>query len=324
MNVFITGASGFIGRALLREMLRRKYRVGVLLHRTQIPEENLCRVYKGDICDLATLKKALKNVDVLFHLAASMGASQFSKREFLRINKKGTETVLTAAKEEGVRKCIHFSSAGVLGSIKQREGVKEDHPPKPISVYDRSKWAGENTALGFSSTEMNVTVVRPGWVYGPGDKRTFKLIKVISNKRFVFVTGRKTLQTPVYISDLIHATLLCAEKGRKGEIYHLAGNEVLTVREMAWTIAEAADVRFPTVFMPWFLIKTMAFLLENSYKIFNKEAPLTRGRLAFFAHSKPLSINKAELELAYTPKYDFRTGIKRTINWYKEKGWLKS
>jgi nucleoside-diphosphate-sugar epimerase len=322
MNVLVTGASGFIGSALIKELIQRKDKVSVFLHKKEVSEQNLYKMYRGDICDSAKLRTAMENTDVVFHLAASMGASRNSEREFFRINKEGTKAVLRAARDAGVKKCIHFSSAGVLGSVKQKKAVKEDYPTHPISTYDRSKLAGEKMALDFSKHRMDIVVVRPGWVYGPGDKRTFKLIKAISNRKFAFVTGKKTFQTPVYITDLVKAALLCAEKGKKGEIYHLAGNEVLTVKTIAQNIAEAANVSLPIVPLPLFFLKPASFILEKSYRLFNREAPLTQGRLAFFIHSKPLAIDKAEFELGYSPQYDFKKGIRRTVNWYKEKGWL--
>jgi len=324
MNVLVTGASGFIGRALIKELIYRKDKVSVFLHQKGIPEQNLHKTVRGDICDSDKLRSSMKNTDMVFHLAASMGASQNSERDFFRINKEGTQAVLMAAREAQVKKCIHFSSAGVLGAVKQKKAVKEDYSPHPISIYDQSKLAGEKTALDFSKQGMEVVIVRPGWVYGPGDKRTFKLIEAISKNKFVFVAGKKTFQTPVYITDLVKAALLCAEKGQKGEIYHLAGNEILSVKKIAQDIAEAAQVCFPTVPLPLVFLKTAAFILEKSYGIFNREAPLTRGRLAFFTHSKPLSISKAASELGYSPQYDFKTGISQTIKWYKEKGWLNS
>ncbi len=324
MNVCVTGASGFIGRALVKELIREKHRVAAFVHKRSLPEENLYHVYKGDICDSRTLRKALENVDVLFHLAASMGASQVSERECMRVNKEGSRIVFETAGEAGVKRCVHFSSAGVLGSVKEVHGVKEDYMRNPINVYDRSKLEGENTALDFARKGMDVVVIRPGWVYGPGDRRTLKLIRAIAKKNFVFVTGKKTFQTPVYISDLVHGAVLCADKGKKGEIYHLAGNEILTVRELAENIADAAGVSFPSFPLPLWFVKMVAFLLENSYKIISREAPLTMGKLAFFSHSKPLSISKAENELGYSPEHDFKTGIRRTIEWYKAKGWLSS
>jgi len=315
MNIFVTGASGFIGKALIKELADRKHKVSVLQHKKAVFKESSYRVYQGDISDFSVLKKASTNAEVVFHLAASMGADQVSEREFMRINKKGTELVLKAAEEAGVKKFVHFSSAGVFGSVRQKVAVGEDHPRNPISVY-------EDAVLNFPSQKMRIMVVRPGWVYGPEDRRTFKLIKAIADKRFIFVTGKKTLQTPVYINDLIKGVLLCAERGKNKEIYHLAGKEILTVREIAEKIADALETHFPTLTLPLWFIKMVAFICENGYRVLGREAPITRGRLAFFTHSKPLSIKKAELELEYSPEYDFRTGIQRTISWYKEKGWL--
>jgi len=322
MNIFVTGASGFIGKALIKELAERKHKVSVLQHKKAGFKESSYRVYQGDISDFSVLKKASTNAEVVFHLAASMGADQVSEREFMRINKKGTELVLKAAEEAGVKKFVHFSSAGVFGSVRQKGAVRENYPRNPISVYDRSKRAGEDAVLNFPSQKMRIMVVRPGWVYGPEDRRTFKLIKAIADKRFIFVTGKKTLQTPVYINDLIKGVLLCAERGKNGEIYHLAGKEILTVREIAEKIADALETHFPTLALPLWFIKTVTFIFEKGYRVFGREAPLTRGRLAFFTHSKPLSIKKAELELGYSPEYDFRTGIQKTISWYEEKGWL--
>ncbi len=324
MNVCVTGASGFIGRALVKELIREKHKVNTFVHERSLPEENLYRVYKGDICDSRALRKALENVDVLYHLAACMGASQVSEREFMRVNREGPRVVYEAAGYGGVKRCVHFSSAGVLGSVKEANGVSEDYMRNPKSVYDRSKLEGEDRALDFARMGMDIMVVRPGWVYGPGDRRTFKLIKAIARKKFVFVTGKKTLQTPVYISDLVQGAILCADKGKRGEIYHLAGNEILTVKEMAENIASAAGASFPSFPLPLWFVKMVAFLLENGYKILNREAPLTTGKLAFFSHSKSLSISKAENELGYSPEYNFKTGIRRTIEWYKDKGWLSS
>lgn len=324
MNVCVTGASGFIGRALVKELIRENHRVNAFVHERGLPEENLCRVYKGDICDSRTLRRALENVDVLYHLAAAMGASHVSEKEFFRVNKEGSRVVYEAAGNQGVRRCVHFSSAGVLGSVKGAYGVKEDYVRNPINVYDRSKLEGEDIALDFARRGMGIVVVRPGWVYGPGDRRTFKLIRAIAKKNFIFVTGKKAFQTPVYISDLVHGAVLCADKGEKAQIYHLAGNEIMTVRAICEEIAGAAGVSFPSFPLPLWFVKMVAFLLENGYKTLSREAPLTMGKLAFFSHSKPLSIGKAENELGYSPEHDFKTGISRTIEWYKAKGWLSS
>jgi nucleoside-diphosphate-sugar epimerase len=322
MKAFITGASGFIGIHLAEELLRRKWQVSVLVHERNLPQPQRFRIIRGDIKEESTLKDMFKGTDVLFHLAAALGASRIDKKEFFKINAEGTENVLQAAREARIKRVIHFSSAGVLGSVNENRAVEEDYPPSPQDVYDRTKLEGERIALRYAKEGNNVVVVRPGWVYGPGDLRTFKLIKAVANRRFILLTRGTTRQTPVYIDDLIQGVLLAAEKARAGEIYNLAGSEVLPVREIVSLIARTAGVRLFSFPFPILPLKTAAFILEKIFSLVKKEAPLTRGKLAFFIHPKPLSIRKAVAELGYSPRTDLKRGMSQTVGWYINNSWL--
>jgi nucleoside-diphosphate-sugar epimerase len=322
MKAFITGASGFIGAHLAEELYRQKWQVSVLVHKRDLPLPQRFQIFRGDIKEAGPLKDMFQGTDVLFHLAAALGASRIDKKEFFKINAEGTENVLKAAREARIKRIIHFSSAGVLGSVKENRAVAEDHLPSPQDVYDRTKLEGERIALRYAREGSDVVVVRPGWVYGPGDRRTFKLIKTIAARRFILPTRGTTRQTPVYIEDLIQGVLLAAEKARAGEIYHLAGSEVLTVREIVSLIAQAAGNRFSSFPFPILLLKTAAFILEKTFFLVKKEAPLTRGRLAFFIHPKPLSIRKAVAELGYSPQTDLKRGMSQTVSWYLKNGWM--
>jgi len=322
MKAFITGAAGFIGTHLVEELLRQNWQVGVLLHKRTLPVREGVRIFQGDIRDTAMLEDMFRGTDVLFHLAAALGATQIKSREFFQINAEGTANVLKAARQAGVGRVIHFGSAGVLGSVKENVAVGEDHPAQPIDRYDKSKLAGEQTALRFAEEGMDVVVVRPGWAYGPGDRRTFKLIKAVAKKRFILVTKGNTLLTPVYIRDLIEGILLCSEKARSGEIFHLAGPESLPVKDIVRIIGEAAGAKIPGLSLPLLPVKIAAWSMEKAFSLFKKEAPLTKGKLGFFIHPKPLSIRKANKELGYSPTTDFRQGMRTTITWYRENGWL--
>jgi len=321
-TAFITGASGFIGSHLLEALLKNNWKVRALSHKSPIPESANCVIIHGDIGDYHLLKEAMTDVNICFHLASSLGASLIKKDEFFRVNKVGTETILQAARHAGVKRIVHFSSAGVFGKVQKDEIADEAYPLNPKDIYDKTKLEGERVAIQHALEGMDVVIIRPGWVYGPGDKRTFKLIKAIAKGRFMLVSRGKVLQTPVYIEDLIHGTLLCAEKARPGEIYHLAGDEVLTVREIVETIASALGKTIPRFSVPLFPVKVAAWKMEKTFRLLKKESPLTMGKLAFFTNPKPLSIQKAKKELFYSPKTDFKRGMAQTISWYKEHNWL--
>jgi nucleoside-diphosphate-sugar epimerase len=322
MQAFVTGASGFLGSHLVRRLTAGGWKVRALDLAAPLSSAPGIEVVLGDVRDPGPWKKDLSGTDVLFHLAAALGASRLSGEAFLEINAGGTESVLGAAREAGVRKMVSVSSAGVIGAVEPGGVADEDTPPNPQNAYDRSKLEAERIALEFARRGTEVVVVRPGWAYGPGDRRSFKVIKAVHDRRFALVAPDRGRQTPVFIDDLVEGFLLAAEKGRRGEIYHLTGDEVLTVRRMAALIAEACGIPAPKLRLPVLPARLAAWVLEKAFAPFGREAPLNRSRLAFFLDPKALSNAKARRELGFRPEVDFRNGMARAVAWYREQGWL--
>jgi len=322
MQAFVTGASGFIGAHLVRRLAADGWKVRALVHATPLSPTPGLEIVAGDIREPGPWKKALSGTDVLFHLAAALGSSRLSGDEFLGVNALGTGAFLKATLDAGMGRAVHVSSAGVIGAVKPGAIADENTPPNPRNAYDRSKLEAERIALDFAGRGREIVVVRPGWAYGPGDRRTFKVIKAIHDHRFALVAPDRGRQTPIFIDDLIDGLLLAAEKGRRGEIYHLTGDEVLTVRRMAAVIAEACSVPAPRLRIPVLPARIGAWALEKAFAPLSKEAPLNRSRLAFFLDPKALSNAKARRELDFRPGVDFRTGAGRAVAWYREQGWL--
>jgi nucleoside-diphosphate-sugar epimerase len=322
MRAFITGASGFVGGHLAGRLVRDGWRVGALVHRRAFDGPDGIERVEGDIRDFARLAAAMKGADVLFHLASALGASRIGEEEFRSINAGGTRSALAAAGEAGVKRIVHFSSAGVLGHVGGDKAAAEDHALDPRDAYDRTKLEGEEIALEFAGKGADIVIVRPGWVYGPGDRRTLKLFRSVSRRRVPVVGRGRTLQTPVYIDDLIEGTLRAAKRGRAGEIYNLAGPELLSVREIVAAIASAAGVRPLSIGLPALPTKAAAWGLGKIFAAVGREAPLNPSRLAFFVHPKPLDIRKAAAELGYAPVWEFRRGAASTVAWYRTHGWM--
>ncbi|MBM3294676.1 MAG: NAD-dependent epimerase/dehydratase family protein [Candidatus Aminicenantes bacterium] len=322
MKAFVTGISGFVGGRLAQVLVGRGDAVRGLVHVRPAPSVGGLEFVSGDIADLGLLVDAFKGADIVFHCAAALGASSFGLEAFRAVNAGGTRAVLAAAGEAGVGRVIHFSSAGVLGRVEGGRAADENHPPAPRDAYDRTKLEGERIALEAAGRGRDVVIIRPGWIYGPGDRRTLKLIRAIARRRFALVGRGRTLQTPVHIDDLVAGTLLAAAEGRSGEIYNLAGFEVMTVAEMAAGIAAAAGVRPARLRLPVWPTRGAAWTMGRAFRVFRKEAPLSPSRLAFFLHPKPLDIGKAQRELGYAPKIPFKEGMARTVDWYRGAGRL--
>ena len=322
MRAFLTGGSGFIGSHLIDALLEDGWRVAALSHRTPIQQSGRVEKIASDITDLRALESGMKDTDVVFHLASALGSSLINRQEFTRINAAGTEAVLEAARRARVPRVVHFSSAGVLGCVRDGDVADEGYPARPILAYDHAKYAGEKAALRFAADGMDVVIVRPGWAYGPGDRRTFKLIRKVVAGPFILATKAAARQTPVYITDLVKGTLLAAARGRPREVYHLAGAEILTAAEIVKAVASAAGRRLPRFHIPGLPARLAAFFLEQAFRPLRKEPPLSRPKLSFFLHSKPLSIAKAGRELGYSPEIDFAHGIRLALDWYRRNGWL--
>ncbi len=323
MKALVTGASGFVGSRLVERLLDSGWTVRAFDLGRRGPDRAGLEFVEGDIRDAALAGRAVEGVDVVFHLAAALGASRLGEEGFKAVNEGGTKTVLTAAREHGVRRAVHFSSAGVLGHVAENVPADENHPLDPRDAYDRTKLLGEQAALEIGRQGLEVVVVRPGWAYGPGDRRTFKLIRSIARGRFLLVGKGAALQTPVFVDDLAQGALLAAAKGRAGQIYNLAGAEVFSVREMTEAIAAACGRRLPRLRPPMGPTKLLAAVVGGVFGLIGKEGPLNPSRLAFFLHPKPLDIGKARAELGYAPKTDFADGLALTVAWGRRAGWLK-
>jgi nucleoside-diphosphate-sugar epimerase len=322
MRAFVTGASGFIGSHLVRALKAKGWDVRAFVHRTPLAEIRGVTAVSGDILDEPALEKAMAGVDVVFHLAAAVGSIVLDPRAFQLVNINGTEAVLAAAGRAGVGRVVHFSSIGVLGAVKAGVVADEDHPAAPRTWYDRTKFAAEAAVRRAVTGGLAVVIVRPGWVYGPGDRRTFKFIRAICRRRSALIAGAPGRQTPVYIDDLIAGVLLAAEKGRPGAVYHLAGDEVMTPEAMTAIVAAACGVVGPRLKLPRGLAVAAAFILEKTFGWVKKETPLNRGKLSFFLDPKAMSSARAKKELGFAPATDFSKGIVRAIAWYRENGWL--
>lgn len=316
--VGVTGASGFIGRELVKFLKNKGFKVRVLINKTDL-NMNVEKFY-GSIHESNILKKFLDGVDILFHLAAALGNRIISDDEFNYINRDGTESVLRIASKMGVKRVVYFSSAGVYGKSSGIVSLKETANLNPIDIYERSKLEGEKVSFSFVD-RVDLSIIRPGWVYGEGDRRTFKLIKQI-NSGFFFIPGQGNVKhSPIYIGDLLEATLAVALKGSRGEIYNIGGKPI-SVKNMVKEISMILDKKLLPLCIPISLVYPVAYTMEKLFSCFGKEALLTTSKLAFFMRGKPLNSDKIKDELGVNIGTYFLDGIKKAIQWYKGVKWL--
>ncbi|OGF68199.1 MAG: hypothetical protein A2Y62_05410 [Candidatus Fischerbacteria bacterium RBG_13_37_8] len=322
MKILITGAGGFIGGHVAEKLAAMNYSVTAFSR--QIPlflaDKNV-EIISGDICRSADIKKAMEGADAIIHAAAMLAARSYDKEMIFKINYEATAQIMSYAEKIGVSKIVHISTGGVLGNI-EHPPVDETAPYKPEDLYEESKMLAEKEVLDYAKKGLHAVVVRPTWSYGERDKRVFKLIKAIKERKMFKIGRCQNLQHPVYISDLVHGILLALEKGKKGSVYFIGGSELVTTDTVIDTIARLLSVKLFPFRFPLGVMKLIASIFDKVYKKYNKEAPFSEAKLGFFIKNRAFSINKAQTELGYNPEIHFEPGMAKTIEWYITQKWL--
>jgi nucleoside-diphosphate-sugar epimerase len=264
------------------------------------------------------LKGVARDVEVVFHVAAQVGKWGVKDDEFYGVNVRGTLNLLEASARAGVRQFVFLSTPGVQG--KGYRAAPETLPYNPPYIYERTKCEAEKLLLRFSQgRDLAVTIIRPDFVYGPGDSRRLPLYSAIRDKRFRIIGNGKSVIHPTYIDDLIQGINLVTDNAVAfGEIYNIAGSRQITISEYIESIALALNVSLPKLKIPKSLAVPAALLCEVFARINGNEPFITRSKIDFLTVNHGSDISKAQKELNYRPKYEFDEGIRRTIQWCYE------
>jgi len=325
-RILVTGATGFVGRNLCTALDKLGYKLRVLVRddKTDPFFRSLkAEIYKGDIREKDILDSACDGVSGVFHLASIVQQAGIADREFWNVHVTATRDLLEAAHKAGVGRVVHCSTVGVLGHI-ANPPADETTAYNVEDIYQVTKAEGEKLALEFyCMTGLPVTVVRPCAVYGPGDKRLYKLFKLIATGRFRIIGDGSTLIHPVYIDDLVNGMIGAYESSKAvGKIYILGGERYVSLREWAEIIAREANVTLSSFSIPYTPVRLAAVACEAVCAPFGIEPPLFRRRVDFFVKNRAFSIDKAREELMFHPETDLEQGARKTIEWYRQKGWI--
>ena len=324
IRVFVTGATGFVGGALVRALVRDGAEVHALARRSSDRtslDDVAITWHEGDVTVPSSLS-ILADAAWIIHASGRLGETGVPERVYEQVNVEGTRNILTAALDMRKRpRVLHVSSPGVLGPI-AGDPATEDVHLAPSNPYERSKAAAENVARDFAARGLEVVIARPEFIYGPGDRHVLGLFKAIRRGRFFYINGGQHTCHPTYIADAVDGMMLCLEHGRQGETYHITGPRPVTFRELGDTIAKALSVPRPWLSLPRRLASAGAVGLEVLGRLFAVTPPLSRSGVAFFSENRRFSWQKAHNELGYTPQSDLAAGVSQTVQWYREHGWL--
>ena len=318
MRVFITGASGFIGRALAERYARDGHEV----LGCDLVADPARGVVAGDVGTEGPWQRHAAGCELVIHTAATV-SFRLERREALwRSNVLGTAHALAAAEWGGARRFVHFSSVTAFGFVFP-DGVDERYPVHPTYVpYPDSKIASEQVVLqAHVEGRVPCTIVRPGDVYGPRS-RVWALIpaELIRTRRFTLPGGGRGIHSPVYIDNLVDGVVLAAESvDAIGQIFTLSDGVGVPYREFFAPYSSLVGRRLVTLPTPVAL--GSAALIRQALRFFPADNEINPASARYLLRRGTYSNAKARRALGWEPAVDVSEGLRRTVAWLASQGY---
>lgn len=322
--ILVTGASGHIGNVLVRELMKQNKQVRII---TQSGEKPSClkdfplEVYKGDVRDAAAVNEAVKGVEIVYHLASIISISSFESPELWEVNVQGTQNIIDACLQHGVKRLVYTSSIHALPDRPKNEIITEEsdfNPENLMGAYSRTKAAATRRVLDATQKGLDTVVCFPTAVVGIEDYRGSEAGKMmqdyLSNRLKFYISGEYNF---VDVRDVVQGILAACEKGRKGEGYLLSGY-TLTLNDLFDILLQhSSTMKKPAFRIPIPLAIGAAWIVERFCKIFKIKPFFTVYAIKVLQSNANVSYEKAQKELDYNPR-SISDSIKDLVVWLKE------
>ncbi len=326
MNVFLTGATGFVGSHLAEALLADGHQVRALLRTTSnlqwITDLKLDCFY-GNIFDPQQLAAGLKDVDTVIHVAGLTKALHNS--DYYRVNFEGTKSLIDAIilNRLPVKRFVYISSQAAAGPSDSMEPRTEADPPKPVSEYGKSKLKAEEYVLSKRDL-LPVTIIRPPAVYGPRDTDIYRFFKTVRMGIIPKWQNRDKYLSFIYVKDLVRAIILAASHAKAiNKIYFVAEPRPHSWDEVAYEALNFFKKQAIHVPIPLVLVKGIAFFSEQWSKIAKKPSIINQQKVAELLPDFWIcSPQKIKNDLGFEAPTPLHSGVPLTLKWYANQGWL--
>jgi dihydroflavonol-4-reductase len=321
MKTFVTGTTGFVGSALVRELIKDGREVKVLA-RPGSDTRNIdgldVELAYGDLRDKDSLKKALKGCDVLYHTAAYYSLWDKDKTLIYEINVEGTRNILSAA--SGLNKIVYTSTVGCIGLTSGKSA--NENTPMSVALlcndYKRSKYLAEEVAKEFCGKGLPLVIVNPSTPVGPRDIKptpTGKIILDFLNRRMpaYLDTGLNLID----VKDCARGHILAEEKGRVGERYIL-GNQNMSLHEILLALEKITNIKAPTIKIPYEIAYAAGWVCETiSDHLTGRPPAVPLAGVKMAKHHMYFDSSKAVRELGL-PQSPVISALSSAINWFRD------
>ena len=329
-KILITGASGFIGSFIVEEALTRGMETWAAVRpgsSRQFLTDGRIRFIELDLASEEVLKQQLQGLSFDYVVHAAGVTKCLDRQDFFRTNTEGTQHLVRALMALGMplKRFVYISSLSVMGAIRERQPyteIRDDDEPRPNTAYGQSKlqaerWLDEVDGLPY-------VVLRPTGVYGPRERDYYMMAKSIQQHLDFAVGYRRQDITFVYVSDVVQAVFLALERGQTGRRYFLSDGEV-------YQSSTFSDLLHKELGCPWrvrltaplWLLRIITCCGELSARLTGKVTALNSDKYNIMRQRNwRCDIGPARRELGYEPEVKLAEGVRRSVRWYREHGWL--
>ncbi|MBM2830751.1 MAG: NAD-dependent dehydratase [Gammaproteobacteria bacterium] len=329
MKTLVTGATGFVGSAVVRKLINAGHDVRVLV-RSKSNRRNLdgltVEIKEGDLCDTQSLKSAVAGCDNLFHVAADYRLWVRDPEVMYNININGTQALILAAAEAGIKRIVYTSSVATLGLNQDKSSASEDTPSSLAAMtghYKRSKFLAEQAVQQLiEQHKLPVVIVNPSTPIGPRD------IKPTPTGRIILDTIRGRMPAYVdtglnvaHVDDIARGHLMAYEHGKAGERYILGGED-MTLLQILEMIDEITGKRSKRIRLSHNLVLPIAWAMEKIATITGKEPRATLDSVRMSKKHMYFSSDKAIRDLGYQHR-PAREAIRDAIDWFRQSGYCE-
>ena len=321
MTTLVTGSTGFIGRRLVAQLARSGAAVRTLERHPGPGLEGRIDRRRGDILDPASVARAVEGCDTVYHLAAYAHAWAKTPSTFFDVNVGGTRCLLGAALNHGVRKVVVTSSVVTMGSA-NGSPASESTPRQapPLTPYEQSKIAAERAALEYARRGLDVVIVNPTRVFGPGllseGNSATRLISMYLDGTWRIIPGDGRAEGNwAYVEDVARGHILAMAAGRSGERYILGGDNA-SYNEFFAMLGAAAGARRHLLSVPRPAALAVAGAAVAGARLVGAPPPITPGWVRMFYGDGSCCIEKAKAELGYTVT-PLAEALAATVAWLK-------
>ena len=325
-KILVTGAAGFIGHHLVRELKRKNNDIICLIP----PGENTCllkgvevKIIYGDITQKECLVEAVNEVDYIFHLAARLGGRD--NPLLYRVNLEGTKNLIDVCREQKVKpeRFLFISSTAVVGPSGKHNTHNEETECRPVSHYGKSKLMAEQY-LGALNGKFPHTIIRLPLVYGPGSRGgLFIFFKMLNNRiSLSFGNGETNL---FYVSDAVEGIINAAASPITiYKTYILGENKIYSFRKIRDTIIKIMKKRPVKFFIPFHLMYIIAIFFELIARATKSRSLFTRNELNSYVKHRywRFSTDKAARDFGFQHRVSLAQGLRKTYDWYKQHSWI--